>query len=841
MPFQLSPGVSVIEKDFTSIVPAVSTSVGAFAGSFSWGPIEDPIRISSENELVDRFGAPTDSNFASFFTAANFLSYSNNMIVARIDAAAARNAVAIPSGSVSGADCVVTQTGLFTAVPVLTFSEPQTAGGVRTEGVFSIVNNALVLTITNPGSGYTAVPTVTFTGGSGGTLTSVVVSKLTTSGVKVKNVTEYLNSFSSKSANGVGEWAAKFAGTRGNGVRVIMIDSGSWASSFHQSYFQGAPGTSQYAASKGISNDEVHIIVFDNSQGSFSGVPNSVLETYSFLSKLSDAKKSDGSNNYYKGVVNSTSRYVWWMSHPTSNLQNVLNTSIISTNQAASAIRNTTAFTGYIQGNSLVVSNVTSGGDTISVGSKITGTGVTAGTYVTDIVSGSGGVGVYTLNRSLTVGSVITPSSLTSVTDRINLTGTVAGGILSSIAAYKTSYDSWSDKQTRKVVVSYTTSGSIFNAAVTLRNIESVGGGTITSYNFVVDESLNLGSTTDLQITSANSSTWGVSSSALLASSVSTLTLLSSDINRVLAGGVDSFVHSDANYQAGFALFQNTEEYDVSLMPLGDVSATVANYVVSTVLEPSNGGRGDCMAFISPRNASTGAPILTTSSSVTDIKVFKSAVNVNTSYAVMDTGCKYQYDRYNDTYRWIPLNGDIAGLCARTDYTADAWFSPGGFNRGVVKNVVKLGFNPRQAQRDELYVAGINPVVTFPGQGTILFGDKTMLTKPSAFDRINVRRLFIVLEKAIASAARFQMFEFNDGFTRAQFKNLVEPFLRDVQGRRGITDFKVVCDDTNNTGEVIDRNEFVANIFIKPNRSINFITLNFIAARSSVSFEELGA
>jgi phage tail sheath protein FI len=207
----------------------------------------------------------------------------------------------------------------------------------------------------------------------------------------------------------------------------------------------------------------------------------------------------------------------------------------------------------------------------------------------------------------------------------------------------------------------------------------------------------------------------------------------------------------------------------------------------------------------------------------------------------MDSGWKYQYDRYNDKYRWIPLNGDVAGLCARTDDLAEPWFSPGGFNRGQIRNVVKLAFNPSKTDRDTLYKAGINPVVAFPGQGTVLFGDKTMLAKPSAFDRINVRRLFIVLEKAIATASKFQLFEFNDPFTRAQFRNLVEPFLRDVQGRRGITDFKVVCDETNNTGDVIDRNEFRADIFIKPARSINFISLTFVAARSGISFEEVGA
>jgi len=187
----------------------------------------------------------------------------------------------------------------------------------------------------------------------------------------------------------------------------------------------------------------------------------------------------------------------------------------------------------------------------------------------------------------------------------------------------------------------------------------------------------------------------------------------------------------------------------------------------------------------------------------------------------------------------MPLNGDIAGLCVRTDLSRDPWWSPAGFNRGHIKNVVKLAWNPQKSQRDELYKNSINPVVTVPGQGTILFGDKTLQAKPSAFDRINVRRLFIVLEKAIATAAKFTLFEFNDEFTRSQFVNMVEPFLRDVQGRRGIYDFKVVCDESNNTGEVIDRNEFVGDIYIKPARSINFIQLNFVAVRTGVDFEEV--
>jgi phage tail sheath protein FI len=205
----------------------------------------------------------------------------------------------------------------------------------------------------------------------------------------------------------------------------------------------------------------------------------------------------------------------------------------------------------------------------------------------------------------------------------------------------------------------------------------------------------------------------------------------------------------------------------------------------------------------------------------------------------LDSGYKYQYDKYNDAYRWVPLNGDVAGTCVRTDFDRDPWYSPAGFVRGQIKNVTKLAFNPNQSQRDVLYKADINPIVTFPGQGTILYGDKTLLGRPSAFDRINVRRLFIVIEKAIANASKSTLFEFNDEFTRAQFVNLIEPYLRDVQGRRGITDFRVVCDSTNNTAQVVDANQFVGDIYIKPARSINFIQLNFVAVRSGVEFSEI--
>ena len=306
-----------------------------------------------------------------------------------------------------------------------------------------------------------------------------------------------------------------------------------------------------------------------------------------------------------------------------------------------------------------------------------------------------------------------------------------------------------------------------------------------------------------------------------------------------LSGGTDDNVPTNGELATAYDLFKDGETVDVNLLLTGpsQTNSDATGVTKATAVIDVAEFRKDVVAFISPASADV-LSITDAIAQTENVKGFADALS-STSYAVLDSGYKYQYDKYNDVYRFVPLNGDIAGLCARTDNIADSWFSPAGLNRGQIRGSVKLAYNPNKSQRDTLYRARINPVATFPGQGTVLFGDKTLLSKPSAFDRINVRRLFITLEKAISTASKFQLFEFNDEFTRAQFRNSVEPFLRDVQGRRGLTDFLVVCDDTNNTGEVIDRNEFRADIFIKPNRSINFITLNFVATRSGVSFSEV--
>jgi phage tail sheath protein FI len=651
MPFQLSPGVAVVEKDFSSIVPAVSSSAGAFAGSFAWGPVLDPVQISSENQLVERYGKPNDSNFMSFFTAANFLSYTSNLLIARTDAPNLKNAVAIKTGSVSIA--IAGGGEGYTGAPTITIAAPDQDGGVQATAVATVTDGVVTSIAVVGGTGYSSVPTVTIGNDNTSTEQLTVTTTVTTAGVKIKNGQTYQTAFSGGQGL-TGAWAAKFPGTLGNSIKVSICDNDSFSGWAYKSEFDSAPSTSPAAkaAGKNSALDEVHIIVID-ATGIWSGVAGTVLEKFGYISKASGAKRVDGSNAYYKDVVNGSSKYIWWTDHP-----------------------------------------------------------------------------------------------------------------------------------------------------------EAVDG-----------------------------NEWGSTFANMTESSFA---ILDGDYTVTLSGGVDDYTFGDAQAQEGYALFQNDEVYDISLIPMGAApQATVIWALTNLVGMDASSARKDAIVFCSPQDSTGGVITSQSSTAIEDTVEYRNALP-STSYGVMDSGYKYQYDRYNDKYRYVPLNGDIAGLCARTDYTADPWYSPGGFSRGQIKNVIKLAITPSKTERDTLYKAGINPVVTFPGQGTVMFGDKTLLANPSAFDRINVRRLFIVLEKSIATAAKFQLFEFNDGFTRAQFRNLVEPFLRDVQGRRGIVDFRVKCDETNNTGEVIDRNEFAADIFVKPNRSINFITLTFVAARSSVNFDEIG-
>jgi hypothetical protein len=723
MPFQLSPGVAVVEKDFSAIVPAVSTSRGAFAGAFQWGPVMSPTQVTSENELVQLFGKPVDGNFKSFFTAANFLSYTNALLLVRADTVGARNAVASLSGAVTSVTRTAPGSG-YTSVPTATFSAPDVAGGIQATGTVALSGGAVTAaTVSAGGTSYTS-PTITFS-------------------------------------------APQVAG--------------------------GVTATGTLTVSSGVITAVV--------------------------------------------IVTAGSGYT---SAPTTTIGNVgsgTGATIGSVTIAASTVTSltvTTAGTGYTSAPTVTISGGAGSGATFTAAITTGGVKINNSTeYINSFANGAGTVGEWAAKYPGNLGN----SLLVSICDSVGF----------STWAYKDNFSAAPGTSTYAAGVG----GTLDEVHVVIIDEDGlwtgIPGTVLEKYAFLskASDAKSSNGSTSYYKNAINTDSkyvywmdhptvgtnWGTTAAA------KTFVNLSAPVTRSLSGGVDDLATTDANTMNAWALFADDATYDISLIPLGAASATVANYVISNVCET----RLDCVAFISPQNTSTGEIITGAGSTATTaITTYRNALP-SSSYAVMDSGYKYQYDRYNDVYRFVPLNGDVAGLCARTDNTNDPWFSPGGLNRGQIKNVVKLAVNPTKADRDVLYAAGVNPVVTFPGEGTVLFGDKTLLAKPSAFDRINVRRLFIVMEKAIATAAKFQLFEFNDSFTQAQFRNLVEPFLRGVQGRRGITDFVVVCDGTNNTGEVIDSNNFVADIYVKPNRSINFITLNFIAARSAISFTEIGA
>jgi hypothetical protein len=683
--FQISPGVNVSEIDLTTVVPPVATTVGAIAGVFRWGPLDQRVLVTSENDLVAKFGKPASINPETFFTAANFLAYSNALFVSRAGNTAVMFA-AIANSSAYSADATHTiknvddyeaKVGSFDSdvqyiarcpgalgnslkVSVCDTAEQfQSSVNLRnaesntlfddanTKITLAVGSNVATVTLANTTTldDNTPLPHATAVAGLFNVGDFIEVGN-TSIGRQAIKITE-ISSIVVGNTTGTNTGTATFTLSLAQPLKLsTAIDANTVAR--YWEYFNQvdtAPGQSEFVALNGnpAANDELHIVVVDE-DGGFTGSPGSVLEVYKSLSRATDAKLSDGGTNYYKNVVNERSNYIWWAS------------------------------------------------------------------------------------------------------DRANAPSANAASITSS--------------------------------------------------------------TNDTPLTLS------------------------------FQGGVDGDETTTpfADIARAYDLFASPEEVDIALVLSGKARGgthgeQLPNYLIDNIAEV----RKDCVVFVSPAYGDVVNQNLNAADNVVE---FRNAVR-SSSFAVMDSGYKYQYDKYNDVYRYVPLNGDIAGLCVVTDNTRDPWFSPAGTSRGLVRNVVKLAFNPSRAQRDLLYKNGVNPVITQAGQGTLLFGDKTLLAKPSAFDRINVRRLFIVLEKAVSTAAKSFLFEFNDEFARTQFINLVEPYLRDVQGRRGITDFKVVCDETNNTPEVIDSNRFVGDIYVKPARSINFIQLNFVAVRSGIEFSEI--
>ena len=669
MGFQVSPGVQVKEVDLTNIVPAVSTTIGAVCGPFEKGPVSEITSISSEKQLVEVFGKPNANNFEYFFTAANFLQYSNSLRVVRTESA-------LKNASSGGSGILIRNTLHYQE----SFADGQGTHGTWSARTAGIHANGIKIDICDKNNFSEMSNKQVNDASASAAEATITMDAFDAADFAVGEVIEFYSD-AGGTVFATGHEAQKYeitaVDTSAETITIRQLDdpagSGLIADLADDSYvkrywrfsdlFDTAPGTSEFATARGVLDDEIHIVVYDSS-GRQTGFDNdvagerlnSVLETFAFVSKHPEATTPQGNSNYYPDVIYRDSKFVYWGDHPTAAID----------------------------------------------------------------ASGDWG---QPLSSDLSVQG-----------------------------------------------------SKFFNKLTT--GVENVDRST-------------------------------------------------------LANGTDDYAVTDGEQLTSYARFDDGEAVDVNLIMAAKATSTLATNLV-TIVEK----RKDALVFISPERSDV-VGVADSNTQTTNVKNFFDLLP-STSFAVFDSGYKYQYDRFNDVYRYVPLNGDIAGVTAFTESVADAFFSPAGFTRGQIRGAVKLAYEPNKDQRDTLYKARINPVNSFPGQGTVLFGDKTALAKPSAFDRINVRRLFIILEKAIATAAKFQLFEFNDEFTRAQFKNLVEPFLREIQGRRGITDFKVVADESNNTGEVIDRNEFVADIFVKPTRSINFITLNFVAVRTGVAFTEIG-
>jgi len=735
MSFLVSPGVQVKEIDLTNVVPSVDTTIGAIAGPFEKGPVSSVTLVGSEAELLKNFGKPNASNFEFWFTASNFLKYSNALKVVR----------------------------------------PESA-------------------IVNAGEA---------------------------SGVLVRDTDHYITDFYSTTGDGqstTNDWLARDAGTLGNSIGVELCPS-------PEAYEQDL-GVKNLVNGAGAVGDTT-ITVDDADESGFAFQVGDMIKFHT-------------------------------------------NNSVTATSNGAIT---TASINLTVDGNS----------GTIAVGQRVIGSGINEVVKVKTVTSQTALI----LDKPITIANDIDMAFSPYASVEAGDTQYEVTAINSEVLSIRLKDDP--DSGGLQTIIpdnSFITRrwrfSDLFDAAPRQSEYNRVNGrGTGDEVHITVFDTTGLISAHDINVAGqrknsvletfsnlslnpaakgpqgdsiyyptvlynqsnfiywgdhiAAGTNWGTDTTSAY-TEIRPITTVS------LTGGTDDYSVTAGELELAYDKFADAESEDINLV-LGGPSSAVTDTAAGqdthvTMITSLVEGRKDCVGFVSPYKSATVG--ISNSTTATENVTAAFELCPSSSYMVFDSGYKYMYDKYNDTFRFIPLNGDTAGLCANTDSVADPWFSPAGFNRGNIRGAIKLSYNPNQTERDQLYRGRVNPVVNFPGQGVVLFGDKTALTKPSAFDRINVRRLFLVLEKAISTAAKFQLFEFNDEFTRAQFRNLVEPFLRDVQGRRGIQDFSVVADSTNNTGEVIDRNEFIGDIFVKPNRAINFITLNFVATRTGVAFSEVG-
>ena len=775
--FQLSPGVNFSEIDLTTITPSVDTTSGGMGGVFRWGPVNERVLIGSELDLVRRFGKPTNLNPETFFTAANFLAYSQALYVVRAAEDTQWSAVGGEGVVVDTAGTITATTSSAAVTGVNTLFVTQATAGRTLRNTSGAIIGVVQSVASNTSLTLTANATTAVAGGE-----YVIINQ---NAHTVFNNDDYETKYTGWSGSNI-QFAARWTGTLGNSLKVSVCET-----------------ADQYSTSTNLKAVRYTLI-----SGAAAG------NTAIF----------DGINTGFVLGVGNTSGVI--------TLDGVNN---------SSGINGQFANTGDVGAALTTLSDRFAVGDYVVVGTGATQTlKITGKTSLVANVGGANtGIGTLTLqfDQPLKLASGINTINVARLWEYYNVVDAAPG-------------------RSEYVTVNGNTALQNANTAAQKDEVHVVvvdeDGAFTGNPGAVIEVWPNLSRATDARLSDGTSNyfksvingrseyIWAAGdrtgSASATAQNVATATA-SAPLTLSLVGGIDVSESSInfASLATAYDQLASPENVDVSLI-LGGASRggthgeQLPNYLIDNVAET----RKDCVVFVSPQKDD----VVSAATPDANVVQFRNAVR-STSYAVLDSGYKYQYDKYNDLYRWIPLNGDIAGLCVRTDALRDPWFSPAGSTRGQVKNVLKLAFNPTKAQRDLLYKNGVNPVISLQNEGTILFGDKTLLARPSAFDRINVRRLFIVLEKAISRASKSLLFEFNDEFTRAQFRNLVEPYLRDVQGRRGITDFKVVCDETNNTSEVIDSNRFVGDIYIKPARAINFIQLNFVAVRSGVEFSEI--
>ena len=843
MAFLISPGVQVNEIDLTNVIPALASSTGGYAGHFTWGPVGQLVTVSSEKDLITNFGSPDASTAKSFLTAASFLKYGNNLKISRSVSTEARNATgAVNDVTVSSSDTrLIRNLDEYESIAPMTTAAitaryPGAAGDsirviiARPSEAAWIANNAIANTVrqnfsSQPSSTSFADAYAANIGDPSGTILDeihvlIIDEKGVITGIPGSILERYEGlslASDAKTENGATNYYKNVINRSSNYIYITSL-SGVDVTEWEQA---DQPIAQVYAAGTTVT------------------VP--VLNSFGVQSVDT---KPFGYNTYAAQVETAT---------------------IVAAAGATTAGNlNVTVTSALVTGSPLVVpvALLTSDNTAAKVATKVRAAlNATAAITAHYTVGGTGADYSLTAlvaaanDTSLNLAHANSTSvGITASTTSTNSTFGLAPRTVTNLLA--------EDGNTYSVAVTVeTTTGGLPVVApvttetpvtVTVTTLKTIGGVAQTPVPQSFDVIIDAGVGVDISI-AAYDLNIGVNKTSNIIVEIPIFQTITAGGGYDLptAAGVQNIqcgnavigsVTTPGSVQSALQYFADSETVDVNFIfsetfvqgsgtyvgssqkPIDDTIATIVN------------ARKDCVGFIS-------APLdMSTQFSDTDkkAKLKDKADDINgSSYLIMDSTPVYVYNKYSDSYVWISACGHMAGLCANADRVADAWFSPAGLNRGGLLGVTKLAYNADQTSRDDIYKLGVNPIVSFPGQGIILYGDKTLQRKPSAFDRINVRRLFITLEKAIATAAKFQLFEQNDDFTRSSFRNAIEPFLRDVQGRRGITDFRVVCDATNNTGEIIDGNRFVADIYIKPTRSINYITLNFIATRTGVEFKEI--